>query len=271
MTAKTTPWALLAATAVLTACGGGGGGGGSDSNGPPPVVKLEGAYQGTTTPGEVLPGVDVDLVQGRIIRSLTLENGDSWVLYGDPKVNGTVVAVGMTHATLESDDGFTYTARTKDYYKDGQVFNGRLSGRYVAGQSFRGTMNASNGLTPAPASFIADAVKASEYNYQTPASLPGIADTWSGGILEGKAGQISIDAAGALQGSFEACSVTGQVQPRASGKNVFDVTVDFGPAPCALPGQQTKGIAVTYASGAQLVVMAATADGAAGTAFLVSR
>ena len=256
MMATTTPWALLLAALALSACGGGSDSGHGHGGGQASTPKLEGAYQGVTN-------------HQLAIRSLTLENGDSWILYG-PQVNGALVASGMAVATQERNDGSTYTARIRDYYHDGQVFDGSLSGSYVAGQSFRGTIS-SNGLTTP---FTANAVKPSEYDYQAPASLSRIAGSWSGATLAGHTGQITIDTAGALQGSLQACSVTGQVKARASGKNVFDVTMNFGPAPCTQPGQQLKGIAVNDAAasgGSQLIVMATTAAGTAGTAFLASR
>ena len=40
------------------------------------------------------------------------------------------------------------------------------------------------------------------------------------------------------------CNFAGTVLPRPSGKNVFNVSLTFGPAPCALPGQAAAGIAV---------------------------
>lgn len=264
-----TPFAILVASGLLTACGGGsdggsgngagaGAGGGSGGNGTAPVAKLEGAYQGTT--GKQLT-----------INSLTLENGDSWILYGGrDKTSNAVIVTGVTHAIQSSSTSSTYTARTKDYYQDGQVFDGSISGSYVPGQSFRGTIT-SNGLTTP---FTTNAVKASEFNYQTPASLARIAGNWNAAILNGGSGQIAIGADGAITGSLQACSVTGQAQPRASGKNVFDVRLSFGPAPCRLPGQQITGVATSYAlagGGTQLILMGATADGAAGTALLASR
>lgn len=257
-----TPFAILVASGLLTACGGGSdgasasGSGAGGGNGTAPVAKLEGAYQGTT--GKQLA-----------INSLTLENGDSWILYG-LQTASTLTALGMAHATQGSSTSSTYTARTKDYYQDGQVFDGTLSGSYVPGQSFRGTIT-SNGLTTP---FTTNAVKASEFNYQTPASLARIAGNWNAAILNGGSGQIAIGADGAITGSLQACSVTGQAQPRASGKNVFDVRLSFGPAPCRLPGQQITGVATSYAlagGGTQLILMGVTADGAAGTALLASR
>lgn len=261
MKAMATPFAILVATVLLTACGGGSDAGSNDSTTPTtpttpaPVAKLEGAYEGGT--------------DQLFVYSVTLENGDSWMLYG-PATNKLIRFVGVVHATQGSSDGSTYSARTRDYFYDGQVFDGRLSGSYVPGKAFRGEI-ASNGRT---APFTTEAVVKTEYDYQAPAKLSSLAGTWNGGILGGGTGQIDISAAGAIQANLQGCSVTGQAQPRASGKNVFDVGLTFGPAPCRLPGQQTQGIALSFelAGGAkQLVVTGATADAAAGTALLAAR
>jgi hypothetical protein len=59
------------------------------------------------------------------------------------------------------------------------------------------------------------------------------------------------------------------VTPRASGKNVFNLELRFGPAPCELPGQNATGIAVAYplASGqTQLLVTAVDGTRAYGAA-----
>ncbi|WP_367066107.1 hypothetical protein [Oryzisolibacter sp. LB2S] len=250
---KTAPLAILFAMTALAGCGGGGGGG--DHNAPA-AARLEGAFQGTTG-------------NGRAVNSLTLENGDSWILYGT-QVGNAIAVTGMVHATQGASDGTSYTAQTKDYWNDGQVHAGSLSGSYVLGQRFGGTITSASVTT----TFTAAPVPTADYNYQTPASVSRIAGTWAGSILSGESGQISIDTGGALQGSFDGCTVTGQVQPRASGKNVFDVSVDFGPAPCELAGQRATGIAVSYglaAGGTQLIVTGVTANGAAGTAFLATR
>jgi hypothetical protein len=59
------------------------------------------------------------------------------------------------------------------------------------------------------------------------------------------------------------------VVPRPSGKNVDNVTITFGPAPCLLPNGSGSGIAVI--AGAELTVAAVTADRANGAAFFGTR
>jgi len=78
--------------------------------------------------------------------------------------------------------------------------------------------------------------------------------------LEGEAISLNIG----ISGNFTAagssgCNFGGNVTPRPNGKNVFNVTVNFGGAPCALAGQSGSGIAVAYEVGGgrtQLVIAA---------------
>jgi hypothetical protein len=72
----------------------------------------------------------------------------------------------------------------------------------------------------------------------------------------------TISSTGALAASSLGCNFTGTVVPRPSGKNVFNVAVRFGQAPCELPGQDATGIAVAYpfASG-QTQLLATVVDG----------
>ena len=63
--------------------------------------------------------------------------------------------------------------------------------------------------------------------------------------------------------------MTGTVKPRASGRNVFDVTLTFGGAPCVLANQTATGSAISYllSNGSRQIVIAGTnAARDAGTA-----
>jgi hypothetical protein len=79
---------------------------------------------------------------------------------------------------------------------------------------------------------------------------------------------------GAFPASSGGCSYTGTVAPRASGKNVFSVSMTFGAAPCALAGQTATGMAVAYplSNGqTQLVVAAVDASRSYGAAAFGTR
>ena len=93
--------------------------------------------------------------------------------------------------------------------------------------------------------------------------------------LNGTAATLTMSAGGAVAGTNLGCTFTGTALPRASGKNVFDVSVTFGAAPCALPGQTATGIAITYAVAGtaqkQLLVAVQSSTKANGTMFIATR
>ena len=96
-----------------------------------------------------------------------------------------------------------------------------------------------------------------------------IAGSWSLTTLDGDGLTMNVQNNGSFTAVSSGCGFGGTVAPRASGKNVFDVQLTFGPAPCALPGQRAAGIAVAYPLGngrTQLLVAVVTPDRSAGQA-----
>jgi len=92
--------------------------------------------------------------------------------------------------------------------------------------------------------------------------------------LSGAAATVAINNAGAITGSSGGCSFTGTATPRASGKNVFDVSITFGAAPCVLPSQTVTGIALDYittGNQTQLLVSVVNSAKTAGTMFFAHR
>lgn len=249
---------LLSAALVtaLAACGGGGGGGGS-APAAPPIPSAEGVYQGTTS-------------TGRSFNAVVLEDGSIWALYGTMS-NNTLYVNGAFTGTGSSNSG-TYAASTTDFPAPGTTpYVGTLTGTYKAGSSFSATLTENgqsetvSGSTPA----------ASLYVYNTPASLSKVVGTWTGGLLDGESATVTIQANGSFTGTSSlGCSFTGTLSPRASGKNVFNVSLVFGNTSCASPGQTATGIALAYpiAGGlTQLVSGAELASGASATAFFAQR
>jgi hypothetical protein len=89
-------------------------------------------------------------------------------------------------------------------------------------------------------------INSSFYVYDKPAALADVAGSWSGNFLDGTTGALTISATGAVSGTNNGCSYTGTATPRASGKNVFDVSITFGTGNCVLPGQKATGIGINY-------------------------
>ncbi len=116
-------------------------------------------------------------------------------------------------------------------------------------------------------SFSGGPILGSTYDYDTPASLSSVTGHWTMTELEGETVSLNIGTNGAFSAiGSSGCNFNGAMTPRASGKNVFDVTLTFGGSPCALPGQSASGIAVaspvanpTGGTGTQLLV--AVVDG----------
>jgi hypothetical protein len=250
----------LAITAMLSACGGGGG---SSSAAAPASTgpKAEGLYAGTTT-------------SGYTFNALVLEDDEIWALYGVPS-SGAFYVYGANWAQGSSSNG-TYTAsNAKDYYYTGAVATGTVNASYVAGSSFNGAAI----VNGASVGFTSAAPVSSTYVYTSMASLPTITGTWTGTTLFGEAGTMVIASNGTLTASFTgsyigSCTATGTVQPRASGKNVFDVSIVFGTAPCSLPGTTATGIALSYLltnGQRQLIAAVTTSSKANGSAFFAAR
>lgn len=254
-------YGLAAALSVfLSACGGGGG---SSSPATPASTstKAEGLYTGTSTTGYTF-------------NALVLENDEVWALYGTPS-GGVFYVDGLNWAQGSSNNGTFTASNAKDYYKNNPVKTGSVSATYVAGSSFNGTAIA-NG---ASLGFTSAAPVNSTYSYTAPASLSTVTGIWTGSTLFGETGTMTIASDGTFKASFTGsyagtCSATGTVQPRASGKNVFDVSITFGAAPCGLPGTTAKGIAISYLLSdgkRQLVAAITTTDKAHGSAFFAAR
>lgn len=201
--------------AALAACGGG------DTE-----ATAEGAYQGTT-----------DL--GFAFEAVILDDGSIWALYGIYSGSAIQVA-GFVAGAGSSSGGTTYTAPTVQDYGQVPAVNGTLSAQFLAGQSIRGTITASAGTE----TFDATVIPPSQYNYAAPARIADIAGAWSLTGTDGSPVALTIDAQGNVSGTSQGCAFAGTAMPRPYGRNVFNVSLTYGGAPCALPGQTTTGIGI---------------------------
>jgi hypothetical protein len=227
----------LGLSLALTACGGNSGGGTNgtgSSSGPGDIGLAEGAWSGTNSLGN-----DFDM--------LILENGDVYSMYGTLAggvFSATGFDIGIGSAKVS---GSTLTAGFTQYDYLGHRVTGNLTANVVRGTSINGSANGSAG-TGTPTTFTSTPLSATytSYNYNTPAAISDIANGWNGKFLDGSTAVFSIDAAGVLSGTNLGCSFTGTVTPRASGKNVFNVSLHFGASPCTTPNQDASGIALSY-------------------------
>lgn len=217
---------LLAAVA-LTACGGGGD---SDSGGPGPGTgagTAEGAYGGSLTNSSA-----------DAFNMVVLENGEFWAVYGST-FGEVLVLEGLVHGTGASNNGAFTSSNARDFNL-AYVADATVSGTYVAGRSITGSFN--YGSTASGFSGTTEAVAPYDYNQQ--ASLQGVTGTWPMASLGGSPAEVTLASDGAFQGYSDGCSITGTMTPRPSGKNVFNVRVNFGAWPCAAPNSTADGIAI---------------------------
>jgi hypothetical protein len=246
--------AAAVASALVIGCGGGGS---SDSGSitPAPVAKAEGAYEGTMS-------------SGYAFNALVLENDEFWALYGQQS-GGTLYVYGLLQGN-GSSNGTHFAGPVRDFFYNGAVVAGNLAATYVP----RTTLNGSATEGTQTVTFSGSAISTANFNYDQPASLAAVAGSWTGGTLNGSVGTVNISSTGVIAGSTSGCTFTGNLSPRASGKNVFNATITMGPAPCTAPGVTGTGIALNYRTNSgksQLLVAGIDSTKSVGTAFLAQR
>lgn len=219
------------ACSLLAGCGGGGGG---DTPAAAAVVtpSAEGAYSGTMTGGG----------SNTAFSMLMLENGDFWALYGSQSGNTFRIAA-IAQGSGASNNGSYTSSSAKDF---GLVpaLNAVVNATYNAtAKTIAGTLSA-GGQT---ANFTGGPTPGSLYNYNTPATLSSISGAWATTSTSGESVAITVAPAGTFTAvGASGCNFSGTITPRASGKNVFNTVMTFGPAPCGLSNQTASGIAVVY-------------------------
>lgn len=234
---------------LISGCGGGGGDDGGLSpaapESPAPAPTAEGVYGGTLT-GSI----------GNAFEALVLENGEFWALYGDDA--GSIFQVyGFIQGKGTSNNGSFTASDVRDFGYFPPV-SGTLTATYnSAAKTISGSARA-EGMT---VQFSGGPIPGSLYNYDTPASLSAVAGSWHVVSTAAESISINVTADGSVTTLGSGCTSTGSITPRPSGKNVFNISLRFGPAPCALPNATATGIAVVYPlSTGQTQLIAAVTD-----------
>ncbi|PZO17287.1 MAG: hypothetical protein DCF26_10075 [Burkholderiales bacterium] len=247
----------LAAVAGLVGCGGGGG---DDVVGSPSGPSAEGYYAGTlrvtafpaTAGNPALPNTS------NAFQMLVLESGEFWTFYGTPS-GASLQVEGFAQGTGTSN-GALFTAGGVRYFPAPPA----LATNAVASASYNASARSISGtITDASttATFNSVPLVAPAYSYTAAASLASVAGVWT---VDGSGGeQYTLTVAG--DGTFAAvpapapgCSFTGNFVPRASGKNVFNVSVTNGGAPCSAPALVSTGVAFVSPAGAGFQLTFAT-------------
>jgi hypothetical protein len=264
---------LAAGSALLAACGGG-------SSGPTITgAKPEGVYRFSATAG------DADV--------LLLENNEAWII-GSAQLAAGPRLDNVFNAKSGSSNGATYSSSAgalKQYVSAGTVFDGSLNADYVSGTSFTATVSTMFGKN----TFAATSPDSVDFDYNVAATIATIAGDWDGSWLGNDFGILSIDNGGAVTGDgvlkdgLGECVISGQITPRASNKNIFDVVLSYkaktaAAQVCKQSGQSFTGNAVSYkvkvpttAAGTtlvsknQLIIVGTTADRASAEAFIAQK
>jgi len=215
--------ASLGISLLLTACGGGN----SASN----DHTLGSAWAGTDS-------------WGNSFNMLVLENGDFYSLYGTNKA-GDFVLQGFDQGA-STRNGSALQGSVMEYDGANAPAKGKLNATLVPGSSLKGAI--ANAAGTAAATFTATplAAKYSNYDYNTAASTNDVVGNWTVSTLAGSAEKVAIGANGAVTGSINGCSFSGTVSTRGEGKNVLNMSLLFGPSPCANAKQSVSGIALDY-------------------------
>lgn len=221
-------WLVALAVSVLSACGGGGGASSSAS-----TQSAEGLWQGTTS-------------DGFNITAAVLENGEIWALASSSSgvvgfINGASIVSGASITGSETSYNL-------------------LSHTPPASQSFTGTINTKSTLSLTTSNGSFNSAYISRYD-QTPVPVATLAGTYSGWLASvsgsySPSSVVTISAAGAISSPGAPCSATGSITPRASGKNVYNVTIGFTGASCSAASMTLTGVAAYDNAAGTLVVLA---------------
>lgn len=234
------PAFTLMSTALLSACGGGGSSSTSAVPAPAPVTSAQGVYEGSTS-------------SGFTIDTLVLDDDSYWTIYGSQS-GSTLLVSGFIQGTGKSNNGSFNSTDVRDFYMSGMMTSGTMTATYSPGASFNGTT--SNGTQSV--SFTSKAMTGTLYNYNTAPVMANITGAWTMTEMSGATLNLNIGSSGTFSGTSSGCSFNGSLTPRPSGKNVYNLIVNFGAAPCQLANQSATGIALDYllANGMRELILA---------------
>jgi hypothetical protein len=239
----------------LAACGGGGGGGDDDVAPNPPTNPTEPPTE-PTLPAEPYGVYEGTVSSGREHYTIILEDNQFYTLYGN--FGNTLYFYGFLHGNGNVSGNIFTSSNLRDYFSTEELVTGSLSATFVPGVSFNGSV-IYDGATPS-ASFTGSVMPTTYYDYNVAAKLSDITGAWSLTSLQNDPITMNIASTGSFTATSRGCAMNGNILPRASGKNVFNISMNFGPLPCRLPGQSASGIAVIHllANGKHELLIAGT-------------
>lgn len=209
--------------ALVAACGGGGDDDGAPAPAPAPVPapSPEGFWVGRAS-----TGTEVYLA--------VLDDGKTWGLYQ----SGNYIIGALAGET--SYNGSQLSGSGRDF---------NLISRTISPGTYTGTFSAKN-YVDVRLSNGSTFTGRYDTSYDQPASLAAVAGTFAGTGVTGttlpQAVTINVSSTGQITApSSQGCGGSGSLLPRASGKNVYDVSITFQGSSCALGNDTTvRGIAI---------------------------
>jgi hypothetical protein len=211
-----------------------------------PVVLngAEGVYGGTLSTSEAFD-------------MLVLENGEFWYLYGGNSA-GQLFVSGLVHGQGASNNGTFTSSNATDFNYEARAA--------TINATYNTTTKTISGIENSFASvdFSGGPIANSTYDYSAPASLSTITGAWGLGDRYEEMFNVTIAADGQLTGTFSTCTFTGHVTPRPSGRNVYDVTINYPATGCSvtLSGLTVTGIALAIPINGQMELLMAAVDNA---------
>src|SRR5450830_1692115 len=170
---------------------------------------------------------------GRSISGLVLDDGTTWFIYTSA-INNQLIAGAIEGNGVSNNGSFTSTV---SYPSAGNL-------------TFTSTYDASYETTPNLALLVG--------NYS------GVSAVKAGT----EAGVASVDANGNFQSTgTSGCKSSGTISPHKKG-NVYNLTLQYGPSPCATPGGTVTGVVFYQATTSQLFGLAINATRDNGLIFL---
>ncbi len=211
--------------------GSGNTGGGDDSTSQQPGATAEGVYAGTLTGSSY-----------HHFKTLVLENDEYWTLYGE-ETNSFFSVFGFVQGSGQSHEGSYTVSDLRDYALSSTDSGSAVASYDAAARTFEGSYVVDGG---AAIQFTGGPITDVAYDYDQTASMSTMIGQWLATNTKGEYVTFDVAADGTVSMSQNGCVASGTLQPRASGKNIFDVTVTFGAAPCELPNETATGVALTY-------------------------
>lgn len=234
--------------AILAACGGGGdsggGSGGGGSAGP-----AAGVWNGTTTTSRTVTGI-------------VLGDGTYYVFYSQAGFPNTIA--GVVQGTGSAGSSSFTSTNARDFNLEGLgVSSAGVTAVATAKQSLNGSILYTGGTVT---------TFNSTYNvaYETQPTLAALAGTYTGSValsVGTLAAAVTVAANGTLSSTASGCTIGGSATPRTDG-NAYNVTINFGAAPCPFPNQSYSGLAYLDAASKRLYAAAPNAGRTDGVLFV---